>query len=160
MKSSLKKKRIILSAGGTGGHLYPAQALARELEEEADLLFVASNLSKNRFFDQTFPYQDISAGPIPFSQPLRALKGLMACTRGFFEALRLLKKFEPSVVVGFGSFHTLPLLAAAKFKNIPIVLHEQNAILGKVNRLFAPSAALTCFTFPFPNKKSNLKKKE
>ena len=68
--------------------------------------------------------------------------------KGILESRRILRTFQPDAVVGFGSFYTLPLLIAAKMAKIPIILHEQNAIPGKVNRLFAPFAAMTAITFP------------
>lgn len=142
------KKRIILSAGGTGGHLFPAQAVARELSEH-EILFVAGGLSENGFFDRSrFEYKEIHTATFTTSKPLEMLKGGRKILKGLRESRKILRDFSPDIVVGFGSFYTLPLLLAAKQRKIPIILHEQNAVPGKVNRLFSRFAHTTTLTFP------------
>lgn len=76
------------------------------------------------------------------------LKGSGKIARGVLQCRALVNEFSPDAVVGFGSFYTLPVLVAAKLQKIPIVLHEQNSIPGKVNRLFSPYARVTGLTFP------------
>lgn len=144
----MKKKRVILSAGGTGGHLFPAKAVADELKESCELLFVAGGLSKTPYFDRSFAYQEIQTATFSFSHPIQVLKGGMKLAKGIVQSRRILKTFQPDLVVGFGSFYTLPLLVAAKLEKIPILLHEQNALPGKVNRLFSRFATKTGITFP------------
>ena len=73
----------------------------------------------------------------------------MRLIKGMSESRRVLTKFSPDLVVGFGSFFTFPVLAAAWMKHIPILIHEQNAIPGKVNRLFSSVAITTAITFPY-----------
>lgn len=144
----MQKKRIILSAGGTGGHLFPAQAIAERLSKHAEVLFVAGHLEKSPFFDkQTFPYQDIPSATINFSRPLQAVRRGMTLCSGTFQALQIIRKFRPDLVVGFGSFHSLPVLAAATLQRVPIVLHEQNILPGRVNKLFSRVAQETAITF-------------
>jgi len=145
----MRTKRIILSAGGTGGHLFPAQAVATHLQSQAEILFVASGLSTNRFFDRSlFPFQEVSSATFSFSNPLQMALGSGKIFKGVVESLAILKKFQPDLVVGFGSFCTLPLLIAATLKRVPIVLHEQNAMMGRVNRLFLKVAKKIALTFP------------
>jgi len=146
------KKKIIFTAGGTGGHLFPAQATASELSS-CEILFVAGSLSKNRYFDpKRFAYVDISTATFSLSNPLQVVKGGWRILRGVLETLRIFKKFRPDLVVGFGSFFTLPVLIAACIKKIPIVLHEQNASPGKVNRLFSRFSCVTAISFPESSK--------
>ncbi len=76
------------------------------------------------------------------------LRGGRQIFKGVCESRKILRAFSPDIVVGFGSFYTLPLLLAAKQKGLPIILHEQNAALGKVNRLFSRFAHTTALTFP------------
>lgn len=76
------------------------------------------------------------------------MKGCPKLFKGIRQSQKIIRKFDPDLVVGFGSFFTLPLLVAAHLEKIPIILHEQNAIPGKVNRLFSNYAAATAITFP------------
>jgi UDP-N-acetylglucosamine--N-acetylmuramyl-(pentapeptide) pyrophosphoryl-undecaprenol N-acetylglucosamine transferase len=144
----MRKKRIILSAGGTGGHLFPAQAVAETLCEH-EVLFVGGGLSQNRFFDGSrFNFEEIHSATFSPSNPLQMFRGGRLIFKGMQRSRKIIRDFAPDVVVGFGSFHTLPLLLAAKQQKIPIILHEQNAVPGKVNRLFSRFAHTTALTFP------------
>jgi UDP-N-acetylglucosamine--N-acetylmuramyl-(pentapeptide) pyrophosphoryl-undecaprenol N-acetylglucosamine transferase len=145
-------KRVLIAVGGTGGHIYPAIALARKLKEENPdiyLMFAGGGLHDNRFFDRAeFPYDEIACGYFPLKKPLTLLKSLGKVASGIWQSERLLKEFKPDIVVGFGSYHSLPVLLTAKMRSIPIVLHEGNAIPGRVNRLLAKHALFTGIQFP------------
>jgi UDP-N-acetylglucosamine--N-acetylmuramyl-(pentapeptide) pyrophosphoryl-undecaprenol N-acetylglucosamine transferase len=144
----MKKKRVVLSAGGTGGHLFPAQSLARDLSNW-EVLFAAGELKSNRFFDrESFSFEEVDCATFSFTQPLKILKGCCRILKGVRQCQHILRCFNPDLVVGFGSFFTLPVLTAALIEKVPIILHEQNAVLGKVNRLFASFAHKTTITFP------------
>jgi len=146
MKS--KSKKILITAGGTGGHIYPAVGLA-SLMKDCEVLFAGGKLGTNRFFANSgFAFQEISCATLPFSQPWKLPMNAWKIRTGIKESLKVLEQFQPDVVIGFGSFYTLPMLIAAKLKKIPIVLHEQNRPLGKVNRLFAPYVDAVCVHFP------------
>lgn len=143
-------KRVVIAAGGTGGHLFPAQSLAFELSSrmQYDVSFMAKGLSSNARFDTAvYPYKDIASGPINFklktliSSPLKILKGIC-------QSVRALKRLQADLVIGFGSFHSFPVLCAARLLGIPIILHEANSIPGRVNRIFSPYAAWTGVFFP------------
>lgn len=140
--------KILIAAGGSGGHIFPAQALA-ELLKEHQIHFAGHGLSKNPFLKKDlFPFSEISSHNL--SRPFSFFKAL---TRGFKESLQLLRTFSPDVVVGFGSFHTVPVLLAALFLRKRIVLYEANASLGKVNALFAPFSKAVASQFPLRNAK-------
>lgn len=142
------KKKIIFSAGGTGGHLFPAQAVAASLKGKANLLFVGGGLSKNPYFDRSeFEFVEIPTATLNLRSPKKLLFSCLKIAQGFFKSRKIIKTYRPDIVVGFGSFYTFPLLLAALTKKIPIVLHEQNAIPGKVNRLFSKRAKFTAVTF-------------
>lgn len=135
--------RLLLSAGGTGGHIFPALALAEELKTRHDcsILFAAGKLSKNPYFPQdAFPFKDVSCSSM-------LLKGIGMNCKGVYESIRIIKEYQPDAVVGFGSYYTLPTLAAAAILRIPILLHEANSIPGRVNRLFSPFAKKTWVSF-------------
>lgn len=145
-------KRILISAGGTGGHVYPAQALAKKLKAENPelyIFFAAAGLEGNQFFDrESFPYQEVSAGYFPLKRPLKCMASFGKLMAGLWQSDRLLKKIAPDLIIGFGSYHTLPLLLAARLRNIPYVLHEANSIPGKVNKLMSKGALATGILFP------------
>lgn len=142
-------RRILITAGGTGGHIYPAVSLAEELSTHGvEILFAGYGLTKNAFFKQApFQREEIVSGTLSLRRPFRSAIAVFKLSRGILQALCLLRKFCPDVVVGFGSYHTMPVLVAAKLLGIPIVLHEQNAFPGRVNRFLAPFAERVALHF-------------
>jgi UDP-N-acetylglucosamine--N-acetylmuramyl-(pentapeptide) pyrophosphoryl-undecaprenol N-acetylglucosamine transferase len=142
--------KIIIAAGGTGGHLIPAQALAEELKGRGAWVgFVGAGLATTPYFDrEQYPFFDISSATFSFYSPLRALRAFPILTRGILRARTLLTAIKPALVVGFGSYHSFPVLAAARWQRIPILLHAADAIPGRVVRLFARVAKLTGVAIP------------
>lgn len=134
---NMTKKKVMLAVGGSGGHLLPAQQLGALLEGKVDVLLAGHGLSKNSFVTKEARICDIDAGAWGKGKYFQFL--YRSC-KGVIQALFLLKKFSPDVVVGFGSYHTFPVLAAAFLLRKKIILFEANCILGKVNRLFLPAA--------------------
>ncbi len=127
--------RIILATGGTGGHLLPAQSVGEKLAlKGAQILITGAHLKKNRCFDSLLPFQEISAAPL---RRASFIKDAWMILKGVKESIELIRNFKPDFVVGFGSFHTLPVLVAAALMRKRIVLFESNAIAGKVNRFFS-----------------------
>ncbi len=147
-----KSKKIVFAAGGTGGHLFPAQALADQLlkqRPDLDLLFAGAKLGDNPYFDRSkFAYLDILS-TTPFRGGiLSRFKAFGILLGGIQKSLQMLREQKPDMVIGFGSFHAFPILCAAALKGIPIVLFESNAIPGKVIRLFSKRAKFTGIFFP------------
>ncbi len=135
-------KKILLAAGGTGGHVITAQAVGEALQEaNFSVVFAGSGLSSNPYFDRgKFPFADVRAAPLGFFSFI----GKTVC--GVWDSLSLLHRESPSLVVGFGSYHTVPLMIAAMVLRIPFILYEANAIPGRVVRLFGGRALFTaCF---------------
>lgn len=145
-------KKYLITVGGTGGHIFPALALAHELKESDpsnEVVFMGGSLSANRFFDkESFPYETVASGTISLKKPFQSLLGCGKILKGIWQSRSFLKKHKPHVVIGFGSYYTLPTLLAAKLSGIPFVLHESNSIPGKVNRLMSPYALTTGIQFP------------
>lgn len=141
------KKKVLIAAGGTGGHLFPAQALAQELSlQEIEVLFAGHGLSQNRYFrKEEFSYQDV-ASATPYRKNF--FKAVFEIVKGVKRSLEILKRFQPDLVVGFGSFHSFPLLVAALLLHVPFLLFEANSIPGKVNRLFSRWAKISAVHFP------------
>lgn len=146
------KKKILIAVGGTGGHIFPALSLAKKLltdHSNIHIEFAGGGLSSSRFFShKEYSCNDISCGYLPFKKPFTCLKNIGKIIYGTFQSFFLIKKISPEIIVGFGSYHSLPLLIAAKLFRIPIVLHEANAIPGKVNKLFAKTSKAVCISFP------------
>lgn len=142
----------MISAGGTGGHLYPAQALAQDLSQHlphSEILFMGGGLNTNRCFDQKqFSYKEIACSPLISKNPCKVLKGFFYQLKGIKQSLTELKKFQPDIVIGFGSYYTLSPLIAAKLLNIPTLLHEANSVPGIANRWLAKIADCIALQFP------------
>lgn len=141
-------KRILLAVGGTGGHLFPAQALARDLKElqsEIEILFGGGRLGSNHFFHHShFPFREVTSGT-PFRGKL--IKSLVQISRGLVESHDLIKEYSPDLVIGFGSFYSFPLLAVARLKKIPYILVESNVLPGRVNKLFSSGALFNAIQY-------------
>lgn len=130
-----KQYKFLFASGGSGGHLFPAKKLALELTNLGHIVIFAGS-GNNPLFQQSheFSYQKIASSPIELKHPFRMIKQWM---KGFFESIALIQKVKPDLVLGFGSFHTLPVLLAAKWKRVPLFLFSADATLGKVQKLFS-----------------------
>ena len=132
-------RHFLLAAGGTGGHMLPAYALAAELIARGHRVALVSDDRGLRIpgapaemETHVLPAGRASGGPLGW------LKGALAIRKGRRMAIELIDAFDPAVVVGFGGYPSLPSLLAGGATKRPRVLHEQNAVLGRVNRLMAP----------------------
>lgn len=144
-------KRIILTGGGTAGHVTPNMALVPTLIDEGyDISYIGSynGMEKKLIEDIGIPYYGISSGKLRryfdiknFSDPFRVIKG-------FFESKTLLKKLKPDVVFSKGGFVTVPVVMAAKKLHIPVIIHESDMTPGLANKLSIPSASKVCCNFP------------
>lgn len=131
-------RHYVLAAGGTGGHLIPAFALAVELERRGHHVALITD-ERGAMLPGKPPSlvaHILPAGRIG-KNPLHWPKGIEAILQGKRMALRLFESFQPSAVVGFGGYPAFPALWAATSARVPSVIHEQNAVLGRVNRFFA-----------------------
>jgi len=132
-------RHYVLAAGGTGGHLIPAFALATELIDRGHhvALITDERGAKIPGKPAALTAHVLPAGRFQGRNPLSWIRALKAIIEGRGMALRLFESFAPSAVVGFGGYPALPALLAATSAEIPTVIHEQNAVLGRVNRLLA-----------------------
>ena len=132
---------ILLSAGGTGGHMFPAAALAKDLHSRGFRVELVTD-SRGRAFTRDFgdiPIHVIQAGTLGAGM-MGKVRGLSGLAMGIAQAAALLKKSRPAVVVGFGGYPSFPAVYAAQRMKIPTIIHEQNAILGRANAMLAPKA--------------------
>ena len=132
---------FVLAAGGTGGHMIPAHALAAELKARGHGVLLITDERGSRFpgLFEGVPVHILPAGRLG-GGPIGLIKALGAVVKGRGQAKRLYREHRPDAVVGFGGYPAFPSLLAASAMNIPTVLHEQNAVLGRVNRLLVGDA--------------------
>ena len=147
---------VLLAAGGTGGHLFPAEALARVLIARGVPVELMTD-TRALAYAGTFPARAVhavpSATPSSRSVVTKARAGLQLA-RGTWRAYRLLGTIRPRVVVGFGGYPTVPPLLAAAWRKLPVLLHEQNAVMGRANRFLAGRATRIATGFPHLGKAS------
>ena len=144
-------KRIVLTGGGTAGHVTPNMALVPKLIDEGyDIAYIGSyeGMERKLIDDIGVPYYGISSGKLRryfdlknFTDPFRVIKG-------YFEAKKILKKLHPNVVFSKGGFVTVPVVIAAKKLHIPVIIHESDMTPGLANKLSIPSASKVCCNFP------------
>ena len=129
---------FVLAAGGTGGHLFPAQALSALLVERGAGVHLATD-RRGDAFAAAMPGVGISQiGAGRFDRgAIRSVHGLAEMALGIFQARRLLRRLMPAAVVGFGGYASVPTVLAAAQLGLPTMIHEQNAVLGRANRLLA-----------------------
>ncbi len=142
-------RHFVLAAGGTGGHLIPAFALASELQARGHHVAL---ITDERGGNIPGKPNGLTAHILPAGRfgknPLKWPAGIGAVLEGRQMALRLFETFEPSAVVGFGGYPALPALLGALAADIPCVIHEQNAVLGRVNRLLAGRVDAIATSYP------------
>ena len=134
-------KKILIVAGGTGGHIFPAQAFGAFLaQHNIDVHYVTDQRGQKFWNEQTLDtICAASPGSAYFKHPknfIKLLRFLYATTIGAFQSWCILKQKRPDGVVGFGGYVTFPLLLVALLRGVPLWLHEQNVVLGKVNQIF------------------------
>ncbi len=141
-------KVCVVAAGGTGGHMFPAEALARELTTRGWRVVLATD-ARGQQYANAFPAEErIALDAATGRGPLGLLKAGMTIMRGVGQAKSALDRLGADVVVGFGGYPSAPALLAAITTRRPTVIHEQNAVLGRTNRYLAPSVQAIGSAFP------------
>ena len=129
-------KTFLLVAGGTGGHVFPALALREELLVRGHYIHVATDRRVSGFVKDVEPANLHAVPSATLSiHPLRLPGSLFNLARGLVRSIGLLRRLRPAVVIGFGGYPSVPPVVAAKLMGVPAVVHEQNAVLGRANRL-------------------------
>ncbi len=140
---------VLLAAGGTGGHLFPAEALAEALARRGVAVDLATDHRAERYGGR-FPARAVHIIPsdtVRARNPIALARTALALGRGLLRAYFLLRRIRPAVVVGFGGYPTLPPLGAATVLRIPSIIHEQNAVMGRANRQLAPRVTAIATSF-------------
>jgi len=150
MASRMTAPLILLSAGGTGGHLFPAEALANALKSAGARVALATDKRVSAIAG-SFPAEEVieipSATPSGRSLPRMASAAYMLGL-GVAKAVPAIRRLKPAAVVGFGGYPTVPPVIAASLLGVPTVIHEQNGVMGRANRLLARRASMIATGFP------------
>lgn len=139
---------VVLATGGTGGHVFPAEALAGELEARG-VPFALVTDSRGRQWQGALSRRPIHyiRSASPSGSVASKIKAGLTLALGLFDAWRALGRIGPSAVVGFGGYASVPTMVAARLRRLPSMLHEQNAVLGKANRTVQGGAGLIATSF-------------
>jgi UDP-N-acetylglucosamine--N-acetylmuramyl-(pentapeptide) pyrophosphoryl-undecaprenol N-acetylglucosamine transferase len=141
---------VVLAAGGTGGHLFPAEALASALARRGFTVDLATDARASRY-GAAFPARTthvIPSDTLRGRNPLAVAKTIWRLGFGFGMAYALLGRLRPAAVVGFGGYPSIPAVAAAAARRIPTLIHEQNGVMGRANRLLARHVTAIAASFP------------
>lgn len=143
---------IVIAAGGTGGHMFPAQALAEEMLRRGWRVKLSTDPRGARYtggFPDSVEIEVVNASTFSRGGIKAKLMAPFAIMRGIMAARKSMGRDRPMIVAGFGGYPALPAMAAAGMRKIPRIIHEQNGILGRVNKLFAKRVqAVACGTWP------------
>ncbi len=143
---------ILLSGGGTGGHIYPAVAIANELKArhpDAEFLFVGANgrMEMEKIPQLGYKIEGLNISGIQRSLTLKNLSFPFKLLQSLYRAGKILRKFRPNVVIGTGGYASGPTLYMASLKNIPSLIQEQNSYPGITNKLLAKKAEKICVAY-------------
>jgi UDP-N-acetylglucosamine--N-acetylmuramyl-(pentapeptide) pyrophosphoryl-undecaprenol N-acetylglucosamine transferase len=143
-----KTKVCVVAAGGTGGHMFPAEALARELASRGWRVVLATD-ARGEQYAHAFPADErLALDAATGSGPIGLLKAGVAILKGVGQAQSAFARIGADVVVGFGGYPSAPALVAAVATRRPTLIHEQNAVLGRTNRMLAPAVGTVASAFP------------
>lgn len=141
-------RTCVVAAGGTGGHLFPAQALAEEMARRGWRIVLATD-RRGQAFAEHFPADErLALDSATGSGPLGLLKAGVRIAAGVLQARKAFRRLNVSVVVGFGGYPSAPSLLAAISMGLPTLIHEQNAVLGRTNRMLAGRVGTVASAFP------------
>ncbi len=145
--------QIAFVGAGTGGHLYPALALAKEIrrqEPESKIVFIGrkKSLESSVLSQENFAFKPINARSSARKISLEILSSSFYLGKSFLQSTKILRRFSPQIVVGTGGYVSLPVVLAAVMLKIPALIHEQNVIPGVANKFLSSWVKLTCLSFP------------
>lgn len=141
---------IALAAGGTGGHMFPAEALAQELKRRGWRVLLITDARGDRYTGN-FPADVkflISAASPSVGGPIAKAAAAISLAGGLMRAMAAFRRLKPAIVIGFGGYPSFPAMRAAAMLHIPHGIHEQNGVLGRANRMSVGSAAFLAHGFP------------
>lgn len=147
--SAAGKPLVVIAAGGTGGHMFPAQAFADEMRARGWSIALVTD-ERGRKYAKDFPSdwkQEVEAATFGSKLPHKLIGAALKLRAGTAAAKKNFVLTKPRLIAGFGGYPSYPSLSAARALGLPIIIHEQNSVLGRVNRLFAASAKFVACGF-------------
>lgn len=144
-------KKILLTGGGTAGHVTPNIALIPKLKEAGYRIYYVGSyegIEKTLITDAGIPYAGISSGKLRRYIDLKNMSDPFRVLKGYGQARRLLRKLKPDIVFSKGGYVTVPVVLAAKHKHIPVIIHESDLTPGLANKIAMPAASWVCCNFP------------
>ncbi|HKM86980.1 MAG TPA: undecaprenyldiphospho-muramoylpentapeptide beta-N-acetylglucosaminyltransferase [Xanthobacteraceae bacterium] len=141
---------VLVAAGGTGGHLFPAEALAAALTKRGIAVHLVTDRRATRF-GGAFPEEAthvVASATLRARNPLAATRTAAMLGIGLAQAWALIGRLKPAAVIGFGGYPTIPPLLAAAWRGVPTLIHDANAVIGRANRQLAPRVTAIAITFP------------
>jgi UDP-N-acetylglucosamine--N-acetylmuramyl-(pentapeptide) pyrophosphoryl-undecaprenol N-acetylglucosamine transferase len=141
---------VLVAAGGTGGHLFPAEALAAALTRRGIAVHLATDRRAARYggaFAEDAIHV-VASATLRGRNPVAVAKTLTALGLGVYQANGLIGRLRPAAVIGFGGYPTIPPVLAAAWRGVPSLIHDANAVIGRANRFLAPRVAAIATTFP------------
>lgn len=158
--------KVALAGGGTGGHVFPAVAIAEELKRrdpDLQLMYIGKtgSIEERIAGEMSIPFRPIIVEGLPSGNVLKKLRALFSAAVGLFQSLVIISRFRPQAVIGTGGYASLPPVLAASILRIPTVIHEQNCVPGKANRLASRFADIVTVHFDkskqyFPGKQTRV----
>jgi UDP-N-acetylglucosamine--N-acetylmuramyl-(pentapeptide) pyrophosphoryl-undecaprenol N-acetylglucosamine transferase len=146
---------VIVTAGGTGGHMFPALALARELQARGRRVVFLTDARGARYLAAEDEAHLVAAGS-PSGSLARRVRAVLALGQGLAQSIALLVRLRPEALAAFGGYASVPAALAARLTRVPLLVHEQNAVLGRANRLIARGAARIALSFADTRKAASL----
>lgn len=147
----MKTKKILLTGGGTAGHVTPNLALLPYLKAEGyEIVYIGSQngIERTLIEAEGIPYYGISTGKLRRYLSKENIKDMFRVVKGIAEAKKLIKKLKPDLVFSKGGFVAVPVVLGAKSNNVPVIIHESDITPGLANKIAMPSARVVCSTFP------------
>ena len=144
-------KRIVLTGGGTAGHVTPCIALLPALTQEGyDIHYIGSyeGIERKLIEEYNIPYHGISSGKLRRYFDIKNFTDPFKVVKGYFEAGKLIKKLKPDILFSKGGFVSVPVVLAAKKHGVPIIIHESDMTPGLANKISIPAAKKVCANFP------------
>jgi UDP-N-acetylglucosamine--N-acetylmuramyl-(pentapeptide) pyrophosphoryl-undecaprenol N-acetylglucosamine transferase len=141
---------VLVAAGGTGGHLFPAEALAAALTRRGISVHLATDHRAARYGGEfaNDAIHVVTSATLRARNPFAMARTASLLSVGFAQAYALIGRLKPACVIGFGGYPTIPPVLAASFRRVPTLIHDANAVIGRANRLLAPRVTAIAITFP------------
>jgi UDP-N-acetylglucosamine--N-acetylmuramyl-(pentapeptide) pyrophosphoryl-undecaprenol N-acetylglucosamine transferase len=152
--------KIIIASSNTGGHIFPALSLAQKLKQKNFQIYFVTDKGRieNKIIEKGFNLETISATKLYLNSPLAFLNSVINLLKSFPESAAIINKINPDVVIGFGGYASFPAVMTAGIYKIPVIIHEQNVIPGRVNRIASFFAKKVAVSFPEAKKYFNSRK--